>query len=370
MKIYTVSQLTAEISKLLINNFPGIWVEGEITNYRPAGSGHIYFDLKDESALLQCVIWKDNKPAISVDLKNGLKLKTYGYLRVYARGGKYNLQVERVYPAGIGELQIRFEELKLKLKEEGLFDAEHKKPIPRFITRIGVVTALDSAAFHDIVKIARNRYPGIEIIVRNSRVQGEGAGQDIANGIEEFNEYTPISDRVELIIIARGGGSLEDLWAFNEEIVARAIYNSVIPIVSAVGHEIDFTIADFVADFRASTPSASAELTVIDSKVELYQLNEVDKKFKNLLKEKIARLKEKLTAIEKSYGINRLADLIHSNFQTLDEIETRLKLNWTHFLKNCTQHLAILDGKLSVVNPHATLKEGTVYATNYQPGKL
>jgi len=386
MKVYTVSELTREIKSLVEESFPPLWVEGEITNYRPATSGHLYFDLKDENALIQCVMWRENRTLATVELVNGKKVRIYGELRVYAKGGKYNLNVERVYPVGIGELQIRFEELKLKLKSEGLFESWHKKPIPEFPERIGVVTALDGAAINDIINVAKRRYKGIEIIVRSVRVQGDGAAEEIAEAIGEFNEYgdevrpREVRPRVDLLIVGRGGGSIEDLWAFNEEVVARAIYESRIPVISAVGHDIDTTIADFVADRSAPTPSAAAEIAVKDSKEILENVTTFEQRITNGLEKRITQLNDRLSLLEKSYGIKRLQDLIRERWQTVDEFTGRLKSSFTHplkqkgamlefllqrfnrevyqFLSARGQEVSRIEALLSGVNPKATLKRG------------
>jgi exodeoxyribonuclease VII large subunit len=331
MKIYSVSEITAQIKELLESEFPGVWVEGEVTDYKVSPSGHLYFSLKDEFALLSCIIWRENRTLLTVEIKNGKKVRVYGRLRVYVKGGKYNLQVEKVYPIGIGELQIKFEELKQRLKKEGLFEAIHKKPLPEWVECIGIITALDGAALWDIIKVAKRRYPGVKIIVRASPVQGEGAAEEIAKGIIEFNQFNQKTDYgVDLLIVGRGGGSIEDLWAFNEEIVARAIYDSEIPIISAVGHDVDWTIADLVADYRAPTPSVAAEIAIKEQKRVMDKLESLESQMTNSIKRKIDAFKEKIAFIEKSYGIKRLIDLIYDYWQTIDELEYKLNTSFTH----------------------------------------
>ncbi|MDI6840056.1 MAG: exodeoxyribonuclease VII large subunit [bacterium] len=376
MKVYTVSELTMAIKDLIEGSFPPIWVEGEVTNYRPSASGHLYFDLKDEVALIQCVMWRENRMLTTIEISNGKKLRVYGELQVYAKGGRYNLNISRIYPVGIGELQIKFEELKRKLQALGLFDISHKKPIPEFAERIGIVTALDGAAIKDVINIAKRRYNGIEIVVRQSRVQGDGAAYEIAQGINEFNEYGD----VDLIIVGRGGGSIEDLWAFNEEIVAYAIYNSKIPVISAVGHEVDFTIADFVADYRAPTPSAAAEIAVKDASELLENISIMDKRIKHGLTKRVNQLNEKLISIKRSYGIKRLKNLIYQKWQTIDEFHHRLSPAFVQplvqrktelkfliqelereaiqFINNRKNDVVRIEGELSGINPKATLKRG------------
>jgi exodeoxyribonuclease VII large subunit len=338
--LYYVSEITAQIKDLLETEFPGLWIEGEVTDHRPSPSGHLYFNLKDAFASLSCVIWRDNRTIATVEIRNGNKVRVYGKLRVYVKGGRYNLQVDRVYPIGIGELQIRFEELKRKLKAEGLFDESHKKPLPEWIERIGVITAIGGAAVQDIIRVAKRRYPGIEIIVRSSPVQGEGAAQKIANAIGEFNQFDrETSSHISVLIVGRGGGSIQDLWPFNEEVVARAIFESQIPVISAVGHDIDWTIADLVADCRSPTPSAAAEIAVRDSNELLNNLDDFKTRTGSAIRKKIGAIHDKLLSVEKSYGINRLLDVIHEHWQTLDDMERRLGSAFTQPLSQKREKL-------------------------------
>ncbi|MCK5594876.1 exodeoxyribonuclease VII large subunit, partial [bacterium] len=243
---------------MLEENFPSIWVEGEISNCRMPSSGHIYFTLKDEQSQLNAVFFRGANLKTKFRIEDGLKVLALGNISVYQRRGNYQLIVGLLQPRGIGELQLAFEQLKRKLQKEGLFAPEHKNPIPLFPKKIGIVTSPTGAAIRDILNVINRRFRQVEILVNPVRVQGEGAGEEIAKAIDEFNKMK----KVDVLIVGRGGGSMEDLWAFNEEVVARAIYNSNIPIISAVGHEIDFVISDFVADLRAPTPSAAAELVV------------------------------------------------------------------------------------------------------------
>lgn len=262
--IYTVSQLTNEIKNLLERNFEYIWVEGEISNLRVPTSGHVYFTLKDETAQIRAVMFRLQSRLLKFDPVDGLQVISYGRISVYEPRGEYQLIVDYLEPKGLGALQLAFEQLKEKLAQEGLFDPAHKKPIPRLPQRIGIVTSPTGAAIRDMLKIIERRYANVHILIYPVRVQGPGAAQEIAQAIKELNEWP----NIDVIIVGRGGGSLEDLWAFNEEIVARAIFSSQVPVISAVGHEIDYTIADFVADLRAPTPSAAAEL-VVQEKIEL-----------------------------------------------------------------------------------------------------
>jgi exodeoxyribonuclease VII large subunit len=276
-KVLSVSELTAQVRSLLEKQIGSVWVTGEVTNLRAQSSGHIYFTLKDAASQLSCVLFSREKVPHRGLLADGQKVLLQGDVTVYEARGQYQLIVRAVELQGVGALQIAFENLKQKLAAEGLFAPERKRPLPKYPQRIGLVTSLTGAAIRDVLHVVRRRNPGLEIILAPCRVQGEGAAEEIAAAIRSLNEFSvgqasrlspsEKSQRqagslsyIDLILVTRGGGSLEDLWAFNEEVVARAIFESAIPIVSAVGHEIDFTIADFVADVRAATPSAAAEI--------------------------------------------------------------------------------------------------------------
>lgn len=292
--IYTVTQLTREIKNLLERNFEYIWVEGEISNLRIPTSGHIYFTLKDETAQIRAVMFRLQSRLLKFEPGDGLQVISYGRISVYEPRGEYQLIIDYLEPKGLGALQLAFEQLKQKLAQEGLFDPAHKKPIPPLPQKIGIVTSPTGAAIRDMLKIIERRYANVHILIYPVRVQGPGAAQEIAQAIKDLNEWP----NIDVIIVGRGGGSLEDLWAFNEEIVARAIFNSKVPIISAVGHEIDYTIADFVADLRALTPSAAAEL-VVQEKIELLEglanlNNRLFHKFRSFLEIKREKLQSLL----------------------------------------------------------------------------
>jgi len=258
MKIYTVSELTRQIKVLIEERFPEVWVEGEISNVRRPGSGHTYFTLKDEGSQLQAVIYRTQGSRMRFDLKDGMQAVARGEVSVYVKGGRYQLAVSEIEPKGLGALQLAFEQLKERLAKEGIFDKSRKKPIPLLPERIGIVTSPTGAAIRDILNVIQRRFSNAGILVSPVRVQGETAAAEITAAIQGFNARSD----ADVLIVTRGGGSLEDLWAFNEEPVARAIAASNIPVISAVGHEIDYTISDFVADLRVPTPSAAAELVV------------------------------------------------------------------------------------------------------------
>src|SRR5262245_60050916 len=259
--ILSVSALTRLIRDTLGRTFPAVWVKGELSGFKRSDRGHLYFSLKEgTAALIDCVMWKTTAGRLSFEPRDGTEVEAFGAITVYEPRGRYQLVVEELRPGGLGALLLALEELKRRLQAEGLFDAARKRPLPRFPARIGLVTSPVGAAVRDMVKVLRARWPGIGIILAPVRVQGEGAAGEIAAAIERFNRYM----KVDLLIVGRGGGSLEDLWAFNEEPVVRAIAGSGIPTISAVGHEVDWTLADLAADLRAATPSNAAEIAVRD----------------------------------------------------------------------------------------------------------
>ena len=260
-RVLTVGELTLEVRQLLEKGIGRIWVTGEVTNLRAQSSGHIYFTLKDADSQLSCVLFRNEARANREMLQDGRKVVLQGDVTVYEPRGQYQLRVMAVESQGVGALQLAFEKLKQKLNAEGLFAPERKRPLPRYAQRIGLVTSPTGAAIRDVLHVVRRRHPGLEIVLAPCRVQGQGAAEEVADAIKLLNEFSGSAEaELDLILVTRGGGSLEDLWAFNEEAVARAIFESDVPVVSAVGHEIDFTIADFVADLRAATPSAAAEI--------------------------------------------------------------------------------------------------------------
>ena len=255
-QIFTVSELTGKIRDLLAKNFTDISVQGEISNCRAAQSGHIYFTLKDDRAQVRCVYFKQQQRGIKFRPEDGLQITVRGSISVYEQRGEYQIYVEKIDLVGQGALQLAFEQLKKRLEAEGLFDAARRKPLPLLPSRIGIISSPKGAAVRDVARILTRRFPNVHLMLYPVRVQGEGAAEEIVKALKFFNK----AKLVDVLILARGGGSMEDLWAFNEEIVARAIFESPLPVVSAVGHEIDFTISDFVADVRAATPSAAAEI--------------------------------------------------------------------------------------------------------------
>ena len=314
LQILTVSELTKEIRRTLEESFEQVSVIGEISNFKSHISGHWYFSLKDADAVINCTMWKGFNQYVFFTPQDGMKIIVNGKLTVYPPRGSYQLDVRSMKPAGLGELQEAFEKLKKKLEAEGLFHEEFKKPIPVFPNKIGIVTAIDGAAFRDMTSVAKRRFPIAEIVIVPTRVQGSGAAESIVKAIKQLNEYSDIN----VIIVARGGGSIEDLWAFNEEKVARAIFKSKIPIISGVGHEVDFTITDYVADLRAPTPSVAMELATPDiSDIKNFVnefLSQSSANIEELIEEKI----EDVTALYSSYGFRLPMEILNRKSHQLD----------------------------------------------------
>ncbi len=357
--VLSVSEITGLIKQTLEESFSEVNVIGEISNFKAHVSGHWYFTLKDSNAQISCTMWRGVNNYVFFTPQDGMKVIIGGRITVYPPRGNYQIDVRSMKPAGVGELQAAFEKLKQKLSAEGLFDAQFKKPIPKFPQKIGVVTAIDGAAFQDMKSIAARRYPLVELIIAKSKVQGEGAAAEIAKNIKLLNQQKDI----DLIIIGRGGGSLEDLWAFNEEVVARAIFDSRIPIISAVGHEIDYTISDFVADLRAATPSAAMELATPD-KDELFAfISEFSYYFPEKMLEIISNYKEEINQSVSSYGFRLPQDLISSKSQQLDNLIYRFQNNYESKLTAVKNRLQLLDSKVESHNIDNVLKKGFAIVT-------
>ena len=339
-KVFTVAELTRTIRSLLEARVGNVWVQGEVSNYKKHPSGHQYFTLKDSRAAISCVIFRSAMISLRQPLADGAQVQVYGNLTVFEARGQYQLSVEVVQPRGLGVLQAKFEALKRKLEAEGLFDPDRKKPLPKFPRRIGIITSPSGAAIRDILNVLRRRAHQIEILINPVRVQGTGAAAEIATAINEFSKPNDIWPALDLIIVARGGGSIEDLWEFNEEIVARAIASSLIPIVSAVGHEIDFTIADFVADLRAPTPSAAAELIVPDVTDLERRIGELENCLHRCLRTFVAREQTRLRLFSQRALANELLRRVRDGQQTLDWTRENLLRNAQQFLSNARNKVA------------------------------
>jgi len=314
IKTISVSELTKQIKLTLEENFSEVSVIGEMSNFKAHVSGHWYFNLKDANAVISCAMWKGLNNYVFFTPQDGMKIIVSGRITVYPPRGSYQIDVRSMKPAGVGELQAAFEMLKRKLADEGLFDEIHKKPMPSFPQKIGIVTAKDGAAFQDMISVAERRFPLVELVISPARVQGSGAAESIVESIKLLNKQKDI----DLIIIARGGGSIEDLWAFNEEIVAREIFASKIPIITGIGHEVDFTISDFVADLRAPTPSAAMEIATPDKDDFFVFINEFSYNSSQKLEELCSENRREVNQILSSYGFRYPFDLVRKNSQLTD----------------------------------------------------
>jgi len=321
-KIWSVSELTTRIRELLEKQFRDIWVEGEISNSREAQSGHLYFTLKDARAQVRCVCFKNQHRLLKFRPEDGLHVTVRGSVGVYEPRGEYQIYVEHIEPVGLGALQLAFEQLKKRLEAEGLFDPARKKPLPMLPRRIGLITSPRGAAVRDVLRILRRRFPNVHVLLFPVRVQGEGAAEEVVTALKFFNR----KQLADVLILARGGGSLEDLWAFNEEIVARAIAASSIPVVSGVGHETDFTIADFVADVRASTPSAAAEIVVRTRQEFDRHLKQVLEQMTQRVRYLLLEYRHRLQELGAHPGFQRLRDFVRDYRQLTDELTNRLGL--------------------------------------------
>jgi exodeoxyribonuclease VII large subunit len=361
-KIYSVSQLTKELKELLEGSFSRIWVEGEISNYLKHSSGHRYFTLKDQNAQLKCVMWRWQGNNLIFEPKDGIKVKAFGQITIYEKSGQYQLVVSSLLPAGIGELELAFQQLKKKLADEGLFDPAHKIPLPGFPESIGVVTSPTGAAIRDILNITRRRAPHVRIILWPVMVQGDGAAPQIAHAIRGFNKL----DLVDLLIVGRGGGSLEDLWAFNEEEVARAIYDSKLPVISAVGHEIDFSISDFVADLRAPTPSAAAEIAVPNAPELLAGIKDLEQSLLDEIVDTVKERKGRLVELSSRYGLKRPMEIIAQRSQRCDELYRLVNLHISHRMESLTSRSRSVFEKLEMVSPRAILRRGYAYVRDFK----
>jgi exodeoxyribonuclease VII large subunit len=321
-RVFTVSDLTARIRELLAKNFTDVSVQGEISNCRPASSGHIYFTLKDERAQIRCVFFKQQQRGMKFRPEDGLKVSVRGSISVYEARGEYQIYVESLEPLGRGALQLAFEQLKKRLGAEGLFDAARKKPLPLLPSRIGLITSPSGAAVRDVVRILTRRFPNVHLTLYPVRVQGEEAAGEIVAALAYFDKKRT----ADVILLVRGGGSIEDLWAFNEEKVARAIASCGLPVICGVGHETDFTIADFVADVRASTPSAAAELVVQTRREFDKHVVDLRATLENRLRYRLLELSRRVHELAGRRGFHRPLDLLRQRRQRADELTSRLAL--------------------------------------------
>lgn len=425
-RVLTVTELTLKVRRLVEKEIGQIWVTGEVTNLRVQSSGHIYFTLKDANAQLSCVLFRSELVPNRELLQDGQKVILQGDLTVYEARGQYQLLVRMVELQGIGALQVAFERLKQKLQAEGLFAAERKRPLPRYPQRIGIATSPTGAAIRDVLHVIQRRQPGLEIILATCRVQGQGSAEEVACAIRLLNEWSagqlsgqlPMTlpgRKLDLILVTRGGGSLEDLWAFNEEIVARAIFESAIPVISAVGHEIDFTISDFVADVRAATPSAAAEIITESAFASRQFVAETAVYLRQLIRQRLVHERENVKQLAQRWMRFHPRRLLNEQMQYLDDLQTTLlrrvkqgwrdrRTNWRNLQqrltrvkpsnllrqrrqvvrdlqrrlcdlarqgsKHCRHVLANLDGRLRLLSPENVLARGYSITMDAASGKI
>lgn len=371
----SVFELTQRLKRAFETQFSDVYIEGEISNLRPAASGHVYFVLKDKQATISCVLWSREAAALERMPREGETVEIRGSVTIYEARGQYQVIVRTLRPAGLGKLFLAFQELKQRLEAEGLFDQARKRPVPRFPKRIGIVTSPTGAAVRDILNVLKRRAMSLNILIWPARVQGDGAAQQIAYGIARMNALRCC----DVLIVGRGGGSLEDLWSFNEEIVARAIYQSAIPVISAVGHEIDFTIADFVADLRAPTPSAAAELVCTETAGAIRALDHLHTRLGSAVRHKyeflrhashlsvrmqgtlLPRLREmrsQVRGFEKCHALRRPIQKLHDMKQRLDEAMPRAERITLQRAAESQRRLERLNAQLRALDPRAVLGRG------------
>ena len=351
-----VSELNGYIKNIIDGDemLANVYIKGEISNFKRHYSGHLYFTLKDETSLIKCVMFKSYTNYLNFEPKDGMSVVILGSVSVFERDGVYQVYAKGMEPEGVGALYKAYEKLKAKLSEEGLFDEAHKKPIPILPRAIGVVTSKTGAVIRDIINVTTRRLPNVNIILYPAAVQGEGAAQTIVNGIKYFNK----AKNVDTIIIGRGGGSLEDLWPFNEEITARAIYESEIPLISAVGHETDFTIADFVADLRAPTPSAAGELAVPDVLEVRWKLENINKRLANSLRKKVENMRIKYDNLKNSRALKNPYDALRQKMIVCDNLYKNIENNFSLKVKDRHIKLVGLIGRLENLSPLKTMLRG------------
>ena len=352
--ILTVSQLTRQIKDAVEGNFPLVWVQGEVTNSTRAGSGHIYLTLKDDAAQIRAVVWRNTAARLRFDLCDGLEVVAAGPVEVYEARGTYQLIVEQLLPQGVGALELAFRQLCEKLSVEGLFAPERKRKLPRFPRRIALVTSPTGAAVRDMLQVITRRWPAADIVIVPVAVQGEGAAAQIAAALGSVHRLAG----VEVVITGRGGGSLEDLWAFNEEIVARAIYNCRVPVVSAVGHEIDVTVADLVADVRALTPSEAGELVVPHREEIRAELFGLQLHLAQALRSRAATARARLEALATRRVLTRPIERLHELARRIDELEMRARRAIANRLVLARQQAAAAGGRLEALSPLKVLERG------------
>ncbi len=359
-EFYTVSQINRYLKNIIEAEpfLSDIWIKGEISNFKAHYSGHLYLTLKDENSTLRCVMFKSDAAGLKIRPEDGMKVLVRARISVYEAAGSYQAYIREMKSDGLGDLYVAYEQLKAKLEKEGLFDAKYKKPIPKYPEKIGVITSATGAAVQDIKNILGRRYPVGEMVLYPSLVQGEDAPADIVRGIKYFNEKYP----VDVLIVGRGGGSIEDLWAFNDENVARAVFESRVPVISAVGHETDFTICDFVADLRAPTPSAAAELAAVPIYEIASELAYFDEKLKTLMSGIISEKRQRTSFFEKDKIIGRLENALAAKRTSCDTAFEKIYLLTKNKTDALRAELAVTAARLDGASPLKIMEKGYIAA--------
>jgi exodeoxyribonuclease VII large subunit len=366
-KTLTVAQLTAQIKNSLEGEFPNVWVSGEISNYSRPQSGHSYFTLKDDQAQIRAVIWRGTASRIKFDLADGLDVICHGHIDVYAPRGSYQLVIDELQPKGMGALELALRKLREKLAAEGLFDPARKRPLPPFPRRLAFVTSPTGAAVRDFLEVLRRRWRGVDVLVIPARVQGEGAAAEIVAGIRLANRLSPPPD---VLVVGRGGGSLEDLWTFNEEPVVRAIAASRIPTVSAVGHEIDVTLADLAADVRALTPSEAAERVVPAGDEIAARMRGYQQRLRHAAHRRVMWLRARWEGLAAQRPFRRPFDLVHDRSRRLDELALGGSAVIQRIVRDRQGRLAMLAGKIESLSPLQVLGRGYTITQDAGSGKV
>ena len=366
-QVLSVGQLTARIKELMESSFPSVWVSGEISNLARPGSGHCYLTLKDDQAQLRAAIWRNTAARIRFDLQDGLEVVCRGHVDVYAPRGSYQLIIETIEPKGVGALELALRQLKEKLAGEGLFDPARKRPLPPFVRRIAVVTSPTGAAIRDFLQVLGRRWRGAEVLIVPSRVQGEGAAEEIAAGIEAVGR---LANPPDCLVVTRGGGSLEDLWAFNEEVLVRAVAASAVPVISAVGHEVDVTLCDLAADVRALTPSEAAELVAPAADELTARLRQYQKRLATGLRVRAATARSQLDALARHHVFRRPYGQIHDAARHLDELAARADLAIRNQTRLSRGRIDSAAARLGALSPLSVLGRGYSLTQRAEDGRV
>jgi exodeoxyribonuclease VII large subunit len=371
-RIFTVQEITRHIRQRLDEDevLSDVYVKGELSNLSQPTSGHLYFTLKDEFSELRCVMFREKNIGLRFTPEDGMSVIVRGHISVYEKRGNYQLYVDEIQEEGIGALYRAFEQLKKRLKEEGLFDIAYKKPIPSFPRRIGIITSPTGAAVRDMLNITKRRFPHVHILLAPVAVQGEEAPGQIVNAIRLMNRVNAELMKIDVLVLGRGGGSIEELWAFNEETVAREIFSSEIPVISAVGHETDFTIADFVADKRAATPSEAAELAVPDNREIERNLSSLELRMRQNVLKTVEYHRKRLESMEKNIWFRKPTERINQYRQAIDEIKRNMLAEISHLVALHKKSLQALTGKLDALSPLAILDRGYSICSRLPEGKV